>query len=60
MPTYLHVAPLRDRSVLRVRGADATSFLQGLVTHDVTLLEREMAGGAALQAAGDSSWTKQP
>lgn len=35
------------RAVLRLSGADVHSFLQGLVTNDVRLLQRGAAGGRA-------------
>ena len=37
-PTTLCATTLRDRSVIRVGGADARAFLQGLLTQDVTRL----------------------
>ncbi len=49
MPT-VHLA---DRSLLRVRGADAVTFLQGLVTTDVAALGRgEARPGALLSPQG--------
>lgn len=42
---------LRDRAVLRVRGADAFDFLQGLLSQDVALLAPERALHAGLLSA---------
>ncbi len=41
-------APPRTRAVLEVTGEDATDFLQGLITNDITRLEREGMVYAAL------------
>ena len=41
--TSLKVAPLADRGVVRVTGADAAKLLQGLVTVDLDRLERQPA-----------------
>nr|XP_060638660.1 putative transferase CAF17, mitochondrial isoform X2 [Anolis sagrei ordinatus] len=39
--------PLESRALLRLRGPEAATFLQGLMTNDVTLLTQE-GGGASL------------
>ena len=39
---------LADRGVVRVTGEDATHFLQGLITNDIVLLERQPAIHAGL------------
>ncbi|XP_060638659.2 putative transferase CAF17, mitochondrial [Anolis sagrei] len=39
--------PLESRALLRLRGPEAATFLQGLLTNDVTLLTQE-GGGASL------------
>lgn len=46
--TSLKVAPLADRGVVRVSGADAAKLLQGLITADLGLLERQPAVFAGL------------
>jgi len=43
-----HIAPLPNRAVLSISGADRTTFLQGLISNDVTLLTKESALFAAL------------
>src|SRR5262245_30328995 len=43
-----HVALLPDRGVVRVGGADAGKFLQGLVTHDIGRLAKQPAIHAGL------------
>ncbi len=45
------IAVLDDRAVLRIAGADARSFLQGLLTHDVALLSPERPLYAGLLSA---------
>ena len=47
MPTA-HVAELPDRGAVRVAGADAGPFLQGLITNDMDLLAAEPAIHAGL------------
>jgi len=42
------IAPLPDRSVVRVSGPDALTLLQGLVTQDLALLDTQPAAFAAL------------
>ena len=50
------VAVLEDRGVVRVSGADATGFLQGLLTNDVERLgPGEARYAAASVAAGQKS-----
>jgi len=44
----LKVAPLEDRSIVRVGGPDAQHLLQGLVTQDLDLLDRQTAVYAGL------------
>src|SRR6478672_6594364 len=47
-PMHKKAAMLEDRGVLSVSGADATSFLQGLLTNDVERLQQSEARYAAL------------
>ena len=42
------IAELTDRAVLKVTGGDAESFLQNVVTSDVSALDAGMATYAAL------------
>jgi tRNA-modifying protein YgfZ len=42
-----HATPLHDRGVVRVAGADARKFLQGLITNDIAKVD----GGGAVHAA---------
>jgi folate-binding protein YgfZ len=42
------IAPLADRGVVRLRGPDALTLLQGLVTQDLDLLKAQPAAFAAL------------
>lgn len=44
----VHLAHLTDRAVLEIKGPDATAFLQGLVTNDVTKVSPAAAVWAAL------------
>ena len=44
--------PARDRAVLRLSGADARPFLQGLVTNDVARLDEGPVYGALLSPQG--------
>lgn len=46
--TTMNIAPLIDRGVVRVSGADAAKLLQGLVTADLDLLGRQPAVFAGL------------
>lgn len=41
--TSFKVAPLADRGVVRVSGADAAQLLQGLITADLALLDKQPA-----------------
>jgi tRNA-modifying protein YgfZ len=43
-----HIAYLNDRAVVRVSGADAATFLQGLITNEMALLETQGAIFAGL------------
>lgn len=43
-----HIAPLADRGVLRLTGADAEKLLQGVITNDIDLLASQPAIHAAL------------
>jgi tRNA-modifying protein YgfZ len=43
-----HIAPLADRGVVRVTGADAEKLLQGVITNDMDLLASQPAIHAAL------------
>src|SRR5271168_1525221 len=47
-PMSKKAAVLEDRGVISVSGADATSFLQGLLTNDVERLQPSQARYAAL------------
>ena len=46
--TSMNVAPLIDRGVVRVSGAEAAKLLQGLITADLDLLEKQPAIFAGL------------
>lgn len=48
--TTANIALLEDRGVIAVTGEDAGKFLQGLITNDLGLLERQSAVFAALLA----------
>src|SRR5690606_35687485 len=41
--TTINVAPLADRGVVRVAGADSAKLLQGLITADMNRLEKQPA-----------------
>ncbi len=46
--TSMNIAPLHDRGVVRVSGADAAKLLQGLITADLDLLQTQPAVFAGL------------
>src|SRR5690606_35205742 len=46
--TSMNIAPLHDRGVVRVSGADAAKLLQGLITADLDLLQKQPAAFAGL------------
>ena len=46
--TSMNIAPLHDRGVVRMSGADAAKLLQGIVTADLDLLEKQPAVFAGL------------
>ena len=50
--SHCHASVLPSRAVLRVRGADARKFLQGLITNDIGKAQ----GQAAIHAGYDRAW----